>query len=95
MHEMPHWLGRVQELVGDGRWILIGDWNAQHAEWSLEGRSDSVGKVSEQWRTARGTKILRSRSHTFDSLRGDEAVVSRIDFGLAGGGVERGGLSSG
>ena len=25
VHEMLYWLGRVQELIGNGRWILIGD----------------------------------------------------------------------
>ena len=61
VHEMLHWLDQVQGLVGGGRWILIGDWNAHHAEWSLDGRSDSVGRALEEWRTDRGAKILSSR----------------------------------
>ena len=43
VQEMLHWLSQVQELVGNGQWILIGDWNAHHAEWSLDRRSDPVG----------------------------------------------------
>ena len=73
----------------------MGDWNAHHAEWSLDGRSDSVGKALEEWRKSRGTRILRSRNNTFERRKGDRVVVFRIDFALAGGGVERGGLSSG
>ena len=92
---MLHWLDRVQALVGNGRWLLIGDWNAYHKEWSLDGRSDLVGRVLEEWRTSRGARILGSRSHTFERRRGEGVVVSRIDFALAGGGAECWGLSSG
>ena len=48
VHEMIHWLGRVQALVGNGRWLMIEDCIAHHKEWSLDGRSDSVGKVLEE-----------------------------------------------
>ena len=94
VYEMLHYLSRVQELVEVGRWILIRDWNAHHAEWSLDGRSDPVGKVLEDWQMARSARILKSRSHTFERHRGDGVVVSRIDFALARGGVERSRLSS-
>ena len=95
MHEMLRWLDRVQALVGNGRWLLIGDWNAQHEEWSFDGRSDPVAKVFEEWQTSCGARILKSRSHTFERRSGDGVVVSRIDFALAGGGAECWGLSSG
>ena len=95
VHEMLHWLDRVQALVGNGRWLLIADWNAHHEEWSLDRRSDPVGKVLEEWRKSRRARILRSRSHTFERQRGDGVVVSRIDFALAGGGAECWGISSG
>ena len=95
VHEMLHWLGQVQKLVGNGRWMLIGDWNAHHVEWSLDGRSDSVGRVLEEWRLSWSARILQSRHHTFERRRGDGVVVTRIDFALAGGGVENAELSSG
>ena len=95
VYEMLHWLDQVQVLVGNGWWLLIGDWNAHHEEWSLDGRSDPVGNVLEEWQTSCGARILRSRSHTFERRRGDGVVVSRIDFALAGGGAECWGLSSG
>ena len=94
VHDILSWLGRIQDLVGNGHWILLGDWNAHHAEWSLPERSDSVGRVLEEWRTNRGARLLKGRSHTYERHRGDEVVVSRIDFALAGGGVESGTLSS-
>ena len=95
VHEMLQWLGRVQALVGNGRWLLMGDWNAHHGEWSLDGKLDLVGKVLEECLTSRRARVLRSRSHTFERRRGDGVVVSRIDFALAGGGVVCGGFSSG
>ena len=95
VHEMLHWLDRVQALVGNGRWLLIGDWNAHHEEWSLDGRLDPVGRVLEEWQASRGARILRSRSHTFERRRGEGVVVSRIAFALAGGGAECWGLTSG
>ena len=95
VHEMLHWLGRVQASVGNGRWLLMGDWNAHHEEWSLDGRSDPVARVLEESRASRGARILRSRSHTFERRRGEGVVVLRIDFALAGGGAECWGLSSG
>ena len=95
VHEMSSWLENIRGSIGDGRWILIGDWNAHHAQWSIDGRSDSLGRVLEDWRCERGARLLRGRGHTFERRRGGVVVTSRIDFALAGGGVERGGLSTG
>ena len=53
-----------------------------------------MGKVLEEWRTSRDARVLSSRSHTFEMRRGDQVVVSRIDFALSGGGVVCGRLSS-
>ena len=61
----------------------------------MDGTSDSVGRVLAEWQSFRGASIIRSRNHTFERRRGDGVVMSRIDFPLAGGGVERGELSSG
>ena len=57
VHEMSRWLEGVQGSIGNGRWILIGDWNAHHAQWSLDGRSDPVGRVLEDWRQERGARF--------------------------------------
>ena len=61
----------------------------------MDGRSDSLGRVLEDWRCERGVRLLRGRRHTFERRRGDGVVTSWIDFALSGGGVERGGLSTG
>ena len=95
VHEMSSWLEEILRGMGDRRWILVGDWNAHHTSWSLDGKSDPVGRVLEEWRQERGARLLRGRGHTFERRRGGDVVVSRIDFALAGGGVERGGLSAG
>ena len=95
VHDMSRWLEGIQGLIGNGSWILIGDWNAHHAQWSLDGRSDPVGRVLEDWRQGRGARLLRGREHIFERRRGGGMVVSPIHFALAGGGVERRGLSAG
>ena len=95
VHGMSWWPEGIQGSIGSGGWVLIGNWNAHHARWSLDGRSNWVGKVLEEWQQGRGARLLRGREHTFERRRRGGAVVSRIDFALAGGGVERGGLSAG
>ena len=92
---MTRWLEAIRGCVGGMRWVLIGDWNAHHASCLLDGKSDAVGRVLEDWRHEQGARLLRGREHTFERRRGGGVVVSRIDFALAGGGVERGGLSAG
>ena len=61
----------------------------------MDGKSDALGRVLEDWRCERGARLQRGRGHTFERRRGGGVVTSRIDFALAGGGVERGGLSTG
>ena len=94
-HEMSRWLEGIQGSIGNGKWIQIGAWNAHHAQWSLDGRSDPVRRVLEDWRRGRGARLLRGREHTFERRRGGVVVVSRIDFALAGAGMEHGGLWAG
>ena len=95
VHGMSRWLEGIQGSIGNGRWIVIEDWNAHHAQYSLDGRSDPIGRVLEDWRQGRGARLLREREHTFESRHGGGIVVSHIDFALAGDGVECGGLSAG
>ena len=92
VHEMMQWLGGIQASIGTGRWVLIGDWNAHHMRWSLDGRGDSIGRVLYNWMVARGARLVRGMEHTFERRRGNGVVVSRIDFAIAGGGREPGSL---
>ena len=73
----------------------MGDWNAHHVRWSMDGRGDSIGRVLDEWMVARGARLVREREHTFERRRGDGVVVSRIDFAIAGGGREPGSLVTG
>ena len=45
VHDMERWLEGIREVVGVGRWVLLGDWNAHHPAWSLDGRSGPSGRV--------------------------------------------------
>lgn len=49
----------------------------------------------DEWRRGLGARILKSREHSVEQRRENGVVVSRIDFAIAGGGVERRGLSTG
>ena len=90
VHELSRWLDMIRGYVSGARWILIGDWNAHHESWSLDGRSDSVGRVLKEWRQLQGARLLRGREHTFERRRGGGVVVSRIDFALVGAGLSVG-----
>ena len=95
VHEMMQWLDGIQASIGTAWWVLIGDWNAHHMRWSLDGREYSIGRVLDEWRVARGTRLVRGREHTFERRRGNGVVVSRIDFAFVGGGREPGSLVTG
>lgn len=32
-------------LIGSGKWVLIGDWNAHHMRRGLDGGSDPIRRV--------------------------------------------------
>ena len=49
----------------------------------------------DQWVTNLVAKVLRSKAHTFERRRWEGVIVSRIDFDIACGGAERGGLATG
>ena len=95
VHDMMQWLDGIQASIGSGRWVLIGHWNAHHMRWSLDKRGDTVGRVLDEWRAARGARLLQGREHTFERRRGNVVVVSRIDVAIARGGREPGSLVSG
>ena len=60
--------------------------------WSLDKREDSVGRVLDEWRVARGVRLVRGREHTFERRRESGVVLSRIYFAIAVGGREPGSL---
>ena len=45
VHDMERWLDGIQEVVGVGCWVLVGDWNAHHYAWSLDDRGGPSGRV--------------------------------------------------
>ena len=54
MNVMEDWLGTRGGWIGGGDWVLLGDWNAHHHKWSLDGRSGSGGRVLAEWVLERG-----------------------------------------
>ena len=40
VNAMEDWLGTLQGWIGGGDWVLLGDWNAHHHTWSLDGGRD-------------------------------------------------------
>lgn len=48
VHGMARWLETIHSNVGNGGWVLIGNWNTHHTQWSLDGRSNPVGRVLEK-----------------------------------------------
>lgn len=95
VHETIQWLDGIQASIGNGRWVLIADWNAHHVSWFLDGNSDRVGRVLEEWRSTRGARLVRGRKHTFERRCGNRVVMSRIDVAIAGRGMEPSSLTLG
>lgn len=78
--------------IGSGGWVHFGDWNTLHVRWSLDGKSDTVGRVLEEWRRDSGAKFIRGKEYTVKTCQGNEVLVLRIDFVLAENGVDPGSL---
>ena len=60
--------------------MLLGDRNAHHHTWSLDGKSGPRGRVLAEWVLQRGTEVHFGEGGTFERRRGREVVQSRIDF---------------
>ena len=84
---MERWLEGIREVVGVGRWVLLGDWNAHHPAWSLDGKSGPSGRVLRSWMQERGAELVAGRGHTFERTREGVRVASRIDFAVVGEGL--------
>ena len=80
VHAMEDWLGTLEGWIGGGDWVLLGDWNAHHHTWSLDGKSGPGGRVLAEWVLVRGAEVHFGEGGTFEQRRGRGVVQSRIDF---------------
>ena len=92
VHDMERWLEGIREVVGVGRWVLLGDWNAHHRAWSLDGRSGPNRRVLNRWMEERGVRLVKGEGNTFERTGGGVRVTSWIDFAVEGGGASLGSL---
>ena len=83
VHAMENWLGTLEGWVGRGDWVLLGDWNALHHTWSLDGKCGPGGRGLAEWVLERGAEVHFGEGGTFERRRGREVVQSRIDFVVA------------
>ena len=83
VYAMKDWLGCLEGWIGGGDWVLLGDWNAHHHTWSLDGKSGPGGRVLAEWVLERGAEVHFGVGGTFERRRGRDVVQSRIDFTVA------------
>ena len=57
VHVLRDWLDSMTGWIGGGDWAMLGDWNAYHHRWSLDGRSGPVGWVLAEWLQERGPEV--------------------------------------
>ena len=79
VHDMKDWLGSMTGWVGRGDWVLLGDWNAHHHTWSLDGRSGLGGRVLLEWVQEHGAEVHFGGGGTVERRRGGDMVQSQID----------------
>lgn len=51
--------------IGNGRWVLIGNWNTHNGRWSIDGKCDTVGRIVHEWRRDREVWLVKAREHNF------------------------------
>ena len=83
VNAMGDWLCSLEGWMGGGDRVLLGDWNAHHHTWSLDGRSGPGDRVLAEWVLERGSEIHFGEGGTFERRRGSGMVQSRIDFVVA------------
>ena len=83
VHAIGDWLGFLEGWIGEGDWVLLGDWNAHHHTWSLDGRSGPGGRVLAECVLERGAEIHFGEGGTFERRQGSGIVQYRIDFAVA------------
>ena len=65
VHAMRDWLVSLEGWRGQGEWVLLGDWNAHHHIWSLDGRLEPGGRVLAEWVLERGAEGHFGEGGTF------------------------------
>ena len=63
--------------------MLLGDWNAHHHMWSLDGKSGPGGRVLVKWVMGKGAEVHFEEGGTFERRRGRDVVQSWIDFAVS------------
>ena len=74
------WLEGVGSSLRDCRWVVLGDWNASHERWYLDGGSNTRGRVLSDWVDGLGARVSFGARETFCRRRLGRIVSSRIDF---------------
>ena len=83
VHAMEDWLGTLEGWIGEGDWVLLGDWNAHHHMWLLDGKSGAGRRVLAEWVMDKGVEVHFREGGTYMRRRGREIVQSWIDFAVS------------
>ena len=83
VHAMRDWQGCLEEWIRGGDSVLLGDWNAHHHTWLLDGKSGPGGRVLAEWVLERGAEVHFGVGGTFERRQERDLVQSRIDFAVA------------
>ena len=70
----------VKSSLRDCWWVVLGDWNASHKRCSLDGGSNTGGRVLNDWIDGLGVRVSFGEGRTFCRRRLEGVVSSRIDF---------------
>ena len=82
VHKMRDWLCSLEGWVGGGKLVVLGDWNAHHHTWSLDGRLGPGGRVLPEWVPERGAEVHFGEGGKFERSLGRGMVQSRIEFAV-------------
>ena len=82
VHAIADWLVSLEGWLGDGDWVLVGNWNAHHSTWSLDGRSGPSCWALAEWVQGHGAEVHFGEGGTFERRHGGSVVQSRIDFAV-------------
>ena len=70
----------VKSSLRNCRWVVFEDWNASHERWSLDGGSNTGGRVLSDLIDGLGARVSFGAGRTFCRRRLGGVVASRIDF---------------
>ena len=74
------WVERVVQNMRTRDGMAIGDWNAHHESWSLDGGTNTNGRVLQEAIKDVGAKCIGTRGPTWERRVGGELLQSRIDL---------------